>query len=90
MSYHRLRLADLGYFNLGAFEELDRGGAYYISRYKVGTKLFDKDGSGLDLAALGVFGSGYSGLDGVYIPVGCKANGSEGSQGSGYTEETKA
>ena len=49
---YRLRLADLGYFNLGAFEELGRGGAYYLSRYKVGTRLFYEDGSALDLAAL--------------------------------------
>ena len=47
-----LRLADLGYFNLGAFEELGRDGTYYISRYKVGTRLFYEDGSALDLASL--------------------------------------
>lgn len=36
-----LRLADLGYFSLDAFEKLTQTGVFWISRLKAGCKLFD-------------------------------------------------
>lgn len=47
-----LKLADLGYFKLSRFSELDRAGSYYISRYKIGTRLFHKNGTDLELSEL--------------------------------------
>ena len=37
-----LRLADLGYFSLDAFENLTQTGVFWISRLKAGCKLFDE------------------------------------------------
>ncbi|MYG00637.1 transposase [Candidatus Poribacteria bacterium] len=37
-----LRLADLGYFSLDAFEKLTQAGVFWISRLKAGCKLFDE------------------------------------------------
>ena len=36
-----LRLADLGYFSLDAFEKLTQTGVYWITKFKAGCKLFD-------------------------------------------------
>jgi hypothetical protein len=44
-----LRLADLGYFSLDAFSEMSAQGGYYLSRLKMGTKLFGDDGIELEL-----------------------------------------
>jgi Transposase DDE domain len=44
-----LRLVDLGYFNLDAFAQMSAQGVYYLSRFKVGTKLFGEDGAELEL-----------------------------------------
>lgn len=44
-----LRITDLGYFSLDAFNELDAKGAYFLSRLKVGTKLYDEHGEELEL-----------------------------------------
>ena len=47
-----LRIADLGYFKLDTFRELDEQGSYFLSRLKVGTKLYRLDGTELDVSAL--------------------------------------
>ena len=39
-----LRLADLGYFSLDAFEELTQTGVFWLTRLKVNCKLFDEQG----------------------------------------------
>lgn len=44
-----LRVADLGFFSLGDFQRLDAAGVYVLSRYKVGTTVFDGSGQPLDL-----------------------------------------
>ena len=44
-----LRLADLGYFSLGALGDLDRRGVFYLSRLQVQTLVFDQLGQVLDL-----------------------------------------
>lgn len=35
-----LRIADLGYFNLSVFQDMDDSNAYYLSRYQNGTTVF--------------------------------------------------
>ena len=45
-----LLLADLGYFRLAAFGELDESGAYFLSRLKNGVNLYRQDGSKLDVS----------------------------------------
>ena len=47
-----LRIADLGYFKLDTFRELAERGSYFLSRLKVGTKLYRPDGTELDVSAL--------------------------------------
>ena len=47
-----LRLADLGYFSLDRFQELDAQGVYWLSRLQVGTAVFDQKGERQDLARL--------------------------------------
>ena len=47
-----LLLADLGYFRLAAFRELDESGAYFLSRLKTGVNLYLEDGSKLDVSEL--------------------------------------
>jgi hypothetical protein len=47
-----LQIADLGYFNLGRFQQLDQQGAYWLSRYKAGTLVFDRHGQKLNLPRL--------------------------------------
>lgn len=44
-----LRITDLGYFNLGVFAEMDRDGAYFLSRLQFGTHVLGPDGVTLDL-----------------------------------------
>lgn len=44
-----LRLTDLGYFNLDDLQQLDTAQCYWISRYKIGTHLFDADGQPIAL-----------------------------------------
>ena len=46
-----LRLADLGYFNLGALAETAAAEAFFLSRLKAGTNLYQPNGS--ELALLG-------------------------------------
>jgi hypothetical protein len=45
-----LRLADLAYFDLGQFADLDRQGVYWLSRFKAGTRLYDAHGQAWSLA----------------------------------------
>lgn len=45
-----LRLNDLGFFNLTTFAQDAVEGRYFFSRYKVGTLLFQPDGTPLELA----------------------------------------
>ena len=45
-----LRIADLGYFKIADFAQLDQDNAYFLSRYKVRTNLYDLDGKQLDLS----------------------------------------
>jgi hypothetical protein len=44
-----LWLADLGYFKLGWFAELARGGAFWLSRLQVNTAVWGADGARLDV-----------------------------------------
>lgn len=44
-----LRLADLGFFHLETFAQLNRERVYWLTRYKIGTTLYDQDGQPLDL-----------------------------------------
>jgi hypothetical protein len=44
-----LKIGDLGYFKLADFAALDASGAYYLSRYKSKTKVFDLEGKPIDL-----------------------------------------
>lgn len=44
-----LRLADLGFFDLDKLQEIHTQDAYFLSRLKVQTSLFDSSGSPLDL-----------------------------------------
>jgi hypothetical protein len=44
-----LQIADLGYFKLDDFEAIEGQNAYWLSRYKLGTKVYDTEGKSLDL-----------------------------------------
>jgi len=44
-----LRMGDLGYFSLRQFQRDHRRGSYTLSRYKVGTLLYDETGQAFDL-----------------------------------------
>ena len=44
-----LRLADLGFFHLETFAQLNRDRVYWLTRYKTGTTLYDQDGQPLDV-----------------------------------------
>lgn len=44
-----LQLGDLGYFKLADFAAIEQAGAYYLSRYKTKTKVFDLQGNAIDL-----------------------------------------
>lgn len=44
-----LVIRDLGYFSLPVFAQLDRLGAFFLSRYRHGVKVFDLEGRPLDL-----------------------------------------
>jgi hypothetical protein len=47
-----LRLADLGFFHLDTFAQLNREGVYWLTRYKARTTLYDQQGQALDLVVL--------------------------------------
>lgn len=47
-----LIIEDLGYFSLGAFKRVAKQEAYYLSRYKLRTKVFSLQGAALDLEKL--------------------------------------
>ena len=42
----------MGYYRLDTFRELAEQGGYFLSRYKVGTRLYQHDGTELDLGQL--------------------------------------
>ena len=44
-----LRLADLGYFSLDRLADLDQAGSFWVSRLKLGTRLFDEQGQAFDV-----------------------------------------
>lgn len=44
-----LQIKDLGYFNLDTFEKIDQQGAYWLTRYKIGTTVLDEAGQAVDL-----------------------------------------
>lgn len=46
-----LQIADLGYFKLDDFEAIAQQDAYWLSRYKVGTRVCDLKGQTIDLAS---------------------------------------
>jgi Transposase DDE domain len=46
---NQLFLMDLGYFKLASFERISRADAFYISRYKTGTCLYNEEGDKIDL-----------------------------------------
>lgn len=45
-----LQIGDLGYFKLDDFEAIEQQGAYYLSRLKLGVKVYDLSGNELSLA----------------------------------------
>jgi hypothetical protein len=45
----QLFLMDLGYYKLASFEQISNADAYFITRYKTGTCLFDESGKKIDL-----------------------------------------
>ena len=47
-----LRLADLGYFSLDRLQALDHNGSFWLSRLKLGTSLYDKQGQAFDVLEL--------------------------------------
>jgi len=47
-----LNIADLGFFNLSHFAQIEQGQAYYLGRYQSGTCLFEPDGRTIDLLHL--------------------------------------
>ena len=47
-----LIIEDLGYFSLAAFKRVAKQEAYYLSRYKLRTKVFSQQGEALDLESL--------------------------------------
>jgi IS4 transposase len=44
-----LHIRDLGYFNLDDFDTIGKHGAFWLTRYKIGTHLLDEQGHVLDL-----------------------------------------
>jgi hypothetical protein len=46
-----LHIADLGFFKLKRFKTWNEQGIYWLTRFKVGTWLYDQDGQALDLLA---------------------------------------
>jgi hypothetical protein len=44
-----LSLADLGFFNLGQFNQADQHGVYYLARLKFGTKVYTLAGESVDV-----------------------------------------
>lgn len=44
-----LRIADLGYFNVGVFAEMDAEGEYFLSRLQFGTQVREENGEEVDL-----------------------------------------
>jgi len=44
-----LNIADLGFFNLSHFAQVEQRQAYYLSRYQSGTCLFEPNGTAIDL-----------------------------------------
>ena len=53
MQANDLLLTDLGYFCLETFHNIDAKGAFFLSRFAVGTKLFDaKTGSAIELGIM--------------------------------------
>jgi hypothetical protein len=44
-----LRIADLGYFNVGVFAEMDAAGEYFLSRLQFGTQVLEQNGAAVDL-----------------------------------------
>ena len=46
-----LRIADLGYFDLDVLQQYHTQGVFWLSRYKIGTVLYDDQGEMLDLQA---------------------------------------
>jgi hypothetical protein len=46
-----LHIADLGFFKVARFKRWTEAGVYWLTRYKVGTLLFDEQGQALDLVA---------------------------------------
>lgn len=47
-----LHLGDLGFFNLQRFRRWSAQGVYWLTRYKIGTRLFTLEGQPLDLKSL--------------------------------------
>lgn len=47
-----LRIGDLGFFDLRVFEEIGASGAYWLSRLRVTTSVYDQDGQRWDALAL--------------------------------------
>lgn len=47
-----LRIADLGYFSLDVFQELDKQQVFFLSRLQVQTLVFDEEGNRLELGEL--------------------------------------
>jgi hypothetical protein len=44
-----LRIADLGYFSVGVFAEMDAEGEYFLSRLQFGTQVMEENGEVVDL-----------------------------------------
>jgi hypothetical protein len=60
-----MRVADLGYFSLKVFEELDEAGAYWLSRVRVGTVVLDEQEQEWELGAF----LRAQGTDKVDVPI---------------------
>ena len=60
-----LHIADLGFFKLKRFKAWNEQGIYWLSRFKVGTRLYDPNGQALDLFAC----LSQPQSDTVYLPV---------------------
>jgi hypothetical protein len=52
LAYKALRIADLGYFDLGVFSNIDKDRAYWLSQIKARTIIYDKDENQLNLVKL--------------------------------------
>jgi hypothetical protein len=65
-----LHLADLGFFKLSRFQSWTKNGVYWLSRYKIGTRLHTLAGHPIHLASL------LSDQDSIHMPVqvGCGRN----------------